>query len=122
MVVSYRTKIFSLVLGLILVLTPVFSFAETAQIISDNELDTITGAALPNNFTDSLTNQLENTLNHSLSSLDTLGTILNSGLFSSGLTNVHAEGSTVLVQTNIAFFLQTPTGDIHQSNTAFISN
>jgi hypothetical protein len=118
MVVSYQVKFIFLFTFLYMAFVPTFSFAETAQLMTDNELDAITGAALPNNFTDSLTSQIEKTLNNSL---DSLGSILNSGLLSSKLTEVNATNSTVVVQTNIIFSLES-SGDIHQSNTASISN
>ncbi len=121
MVVSYQVKIISLFTCLTLLFIPTISLADPdAQLLTDAELDAITVSSLPSDFTESLTNELLGTaLNNPL---DLLTDILNSDLFLSGLTQVNATDSTVIIQTNIAFFLEVTGADIHQSNTAFISN
>jgi len=122
MVVSYQVKIISLFTCLTLLFIPTISLADPeAQLLTDTELDAITASSLPNAFTESLTNELEKILSNSFGSIET---ILNSGLLSSGLVQVNATDSTVVVQTNIVFFLDATGGtvNINQSNTAFVSN
>ncbi len=121
MVVSYQVKIISLFTCLTFLFIPKISLADPeAQHLTDTELDAITVSSLPNAFTESLTNEL---LGKALNNpLDSLTEILNSDLFSSGLTQVNAYDSTVIIQTNIAFFLEVTGADIHQSNTAFLLN
>ena len=119
MVVSYQVKIISLFTCLTILFLPAISLAD-AQLLTDTELDAITVSSLPSDFTESLTNELlGKALNNPLASI---GTILNSDLFSSGLIQVNAYDSTVVVQTNIAFFLDSNGVNIDQSNTAFLSN
>ncbi len=101
-----------------ILLFPPFCLADP-QLLTDAELEEITVSSLPDNFANPLINELEKSLNNSLSSMRP---ILNLDYFSSGLTQVNGSFSTVIIQTNVTFFLNSYGVDINQSNTALLSH
>lgn len=104
MVVSCQKRAICFIISLCIVLSPVLSFAQ-AQELTDDELDTIVAS----NFANDLTESLE--------PLSNLSSFLDPEVLKlSGLVQVHAVDSEVVVQTNIISLLQSYGININQSN------